>query len=186
MRNLSPNIIANVNLCYIEPNIYGIHEEFEIWLQRLNKKQKDFIRFQKVLKICYGLLYDEIINKMRKNDNFEVFWSFYVKNSCFYEDFVYWCEFFTEDLLELFRDFLKWIPEVFVRKRRDRAWRWTFATAVNRPQFNGLFTLKYIENGWFLEFYEKFNEKSNEIFFCKKKWKIQIYDEKPWISLNFS
>ena len=73
MQNVSPHILSNVNLIYIESEICSIHEEFEMWLYRLKNKQKYFSRFEKVLKICYGLLYQETMVNMKKNENLEVF-----------------------------------------------------------------------------------------------------------------
>jgi len=58
---------------YIEPKMYSLHDEFDMWVLRLKKKQRFFGRFQKVIKICYGYIYCEILKKLKKRDNFEVF-----------------------------------------------------------------------------------------------------------------
>ena len=52
--------------------MYSLHDEFDMWIGRLNNRQRYFVRFQKVIKICYGYIYCDILKKIKKGENFEV------------------------------------------------------------------------------------------------------------------
>lgn len=69
MENLSDLSIKTINSCslvYINEGIFDLYEEFCNWIEKLCFQQPFYIKMEKMLKICYAYIYDEIMKELYK------------------------------------------------------------------------------------------------------------------------
>ena len=66
LSNLSQKTITSVSLFHVNEPIFDLYEEFVNWLENLCFQEPFFIKMEKILKICYAYIYDEILKELLK------------------------------------------------------------------------------------------------------------------------
>ena len=62
----SQKTITSSNLLYLNEPIFDLYEEFTNWLENLCFQEPFFFKMEKILRICYAYLYDEVLKELRK------------------------------------------------------------------------------------------------------------------------
>ena len=66
LKDLSLKTVNSCSLVYLNEGLFDLYEEFGNWIDNLCSQQPFFLKIEKILRICYAYIYDEVTKELYK------------------------------------------------------------------------------------------------------------------------
>ena len=66
LKDLSLKTVNSCSLVYLNEGLFDLYEEFGNWIDNLCSHQPFFHKIEKILRICYAYIYDEVTKEIYK------------------------------------------------------------------------------------------------------------------------